>query len=516
MFRIPFHKFLFLEQSSKNELAPVEIISRGSSSFPSRVEASVLSRSHPDVDQDDDEFHRMSYAGGKKYLDADFLFTHEKERSPQFEERKKRSYFYNYCRPIIDSYLYFLFKSNPTRVGKEAIKKSNMLFIADPSKGVEDLNGLMKNHASELLKVGRAWFRMDAPTIPPSSAKEEEERANLPYVYAFKPENILDWAEGEEGTLLWVKAIVSDEPKQAFDYQASQEKVIKIWTADAIAVYTLDGLLVGTEVNTLGLVPFLLTRLNDTMQSFIADIAIINRALYNWCSLLDEILYKQTFSQMVVPGDKTQRLAEKRVGVAAAFTFDPASKHAPHFIFPDPRQAEMIQKQVDLAIMEIYRAANLEWVDSKRATNKSGSAKSFDFQNTNKVLGGIAASLENTEAGMFKMLNVLCGRGGEEFPKAQYPRDFSVAALESELSNIFFGLSRQISAHLDKLLKKRAAVLLMPRLEDKDKAIIDKEIDAVEEEPPEIEVNERIAQLASSAANANVVGSTAKQIKDVV
>ena len=148
----------------------------------------------------------------------------------------------------------------------------------------------------------------------------------------------------------------------------------------------MEGELLRAFENTIGEVPFIATFLNKEAQSFIADISIINKSLYNWCSLLDEILYIQTFSQLVVPGDSKQKLSEKRVGSASAFTFDPKATHAPHFIAPDPEQGLLIIKQIDLAIMEIFRAANLEWIDSKRATNKSGSAKNFDFQNTNKVL----------------------------------------------------------------------------------------------------------------------------------
>ncbi|HEC66936.1 MAG TPA: hypothetical protein ENI23_16800 [bacterium] len=501
---------------------PIVYMKIGAELFPSKVEKDVLLRRHSSITQSDDSFHRKSYKGGSSYIKAEYLYTHVKERAENFVKRKERAYFYNYCRPVLDSYSFFLFKANPIRLGDVATENDNLKFIGDPSKGSETLTDLMKRHAHEVMKLGRGWLRMDAPFVPPESlAQEQDDRGSLPYMYLFPAEDMLDWSYESEGTFKWVKFLSRENIKGEFNYTAAQEQNIKIYTKTAVATYSTDGDFIEGHENLVGEVPFIATFLNDEAQSFIADIAIINRALYNWCSLLDEILYKQTFSQLVVPGDSKQRLSEKAVGTSSAFTFDPKSTHAPKFIAPDPEQGVLIQKQIDLAIMEIFRAANLEWIDSKRATNKSGSAKNFDFQNTNKVLGGMAASLEQTETNIFKLFNKFRGKKEAEGVKTQYPRDFSVAALESELTNIFFAISRQISKTFNVYLKKRAVALLAPRLDEKQRNIIEKEIDdAIDElsslEPGNDEVKLRVDKIVQNAISANVRGSKAKPVQEAV
>jgi hypothetical protein len=490
----------------------------GGRTFKGKLDQNVLMQLHCEVSPDDDRFHNDSYKGGKHYIKRDYLHTHSKEKQEDFSRRKTRSYFYNYCRPVIDSFTYFLFKSNPTRTSNGATAPDVMKFIADPTKGTEDLNDVMKHHAFTLLKLGRSWLKMDTPAFSPISKADEQYRESLPYIYHYPAEDVLDWAEGEEGALRWVKVWDRRDNKVSFDYDGATVDNIKIWYPEAVGTYAQDGNLISVEENLLGMVPFILTKLNENMQSFISDISITNQSIYNWCSLLDEILYKQTFSQLVVPGDAKQALSEKRVGIASAFTFDPNAKHAPHFIQPDPKQGDLIQRQIDDAIKEIYRAAQLEWVDSQRATNKSGSAKQFDFQNTNKVLGGIASSLEQTEKNIFKMYNKLRGNEEAEATAPQYPRDFSVAALESELSNMFFAITRRISPTLNKLMKKRAASLLLPRMSEKDKVTIEKEIDEAPEltEEEVANANARVQDMISSASSTNLDGPKSKIIEQSV
>jgi len=485
--------------------------------WPYKVGSDIIMRRHSLLIPSDDVFHRNSYRGGKDYIEQDYLFTHDREKSTDYENRKQRAYFYNYVRPVIDSYLFFLFKATPIRIGDTATELDVIRFIADPSKGTEDLNDMMRFHTFTLLLLGRSWLRMDAPPVPPISKFEEEDRHKLPYIYHYTSEDVLDWAEGEEGRLRWVKAWSREDAKTNPFYASAANVSIKIWTPNSIVRYDEEGQYIDGVPNFTGVVPFILTKLNPELKSFIADISIINRALFNWCSLLDEILYKQTFSQLVVPGDEKQALSEKRVGIASAFTFPPDARHAPHFISPDVDQGNLVQKQIDVAIMEIYRAANLEWVDSKRATNKSGSAKMFDFQNTNKVLGGIASSLEQTERNIFWMYDQIRDKDREP-AKTQYPRDFSVAALESELTNIFFALTRQISPHLNKLLKKRAAVLLLPRIEEKDRNIIEKEIDETEELAglTEDDISMRVREMTDAAMAANIRGSKGRVVRQAV
>lgn len=517
--------FIFNDYGKTKEvITPAKVIikKQGNSEFASAVTKDVLFHCHSSVTPTDDTFHRDSYKGGAAYILADYLFTHEIEKSEAFVERKKRSYYYNYCRPVIDSYLFFLFKANPLRLGDQATEDDVLKFIADPSKGTETLNDLMKLHAFDLLLNGRAWFRFDKPVVPPLTVLEDKDRTKLPYLFRVPPRFVLDWAESEEGQFAWVKFYEFSQVRASFA-ETSSLQVVKIITPDAIAIYDLEGTLLSLVENPLGLVPFIKTSLNEENQSFIADIAIVNRSIYNWCSLLDEILYKQTFSQLVVPGSSGgTKFSERKVGIASAFTFDAKATHAPHFIAPDVQQATVLRDQIGEAIMEIYRAANLEWVDSKRSTNKSGMAKSFDFQNTNKILAGVAGELELTETRVFKLYYMLRGRPEEPAFSTQYPRDFSVAALESELTNIFFALTRQISRTFNIYLKKRVVALIAPRIDESLRLEIEQEIDSNE---PEDEtdsnlsadkVKDRVRQLLEGASISNVKGQPGKTVQDAV
>ena len=76
-----------------------------------------LLRRHTDYDDWVSEwsFYARSYFGGKRYRDGDYLIKHSRESDNAYTRRKSQAYYYNYCRPVVDTFVSLLYKRLPTR-----------------------------------------------------------------------------------------------------------------------------------------------------------------------------------------------------------------------------------------------------------------------------------------------------------------------------------------------------------------------------------------------------------------
>jgi hypothetical protein len=141
-------------------------------------------------------------------------------------------------------------------------------------------------------------------------------------------------------------------------------------------------------------------------------------------------------AQNVLPGeDNYTKLTE--MGTKRIFLYDGEGGAAPHYLSPDPKQAQMILAVINKIINEIYHTVGLAGERTKQDNavgidNSSGVAKAYDFERVNALLAAKADSLEVIEN---RIAAIVAKWSGEEIAGPElvsYPDDFDTRGLYDE------------------------------------------------------------------------------------
>ncbi|MCA9811154.1 MAG: hypothetical protein KC473_12510, partial [Candidatus Dadabacteria bacterium] len=296
-------------------------------------------------------FFEDSYKGGADYVESDNLYMHTFEDGEGFRERKERSYYYNYCAPIVNAYNSFIYRQKIVRdFGKLADSALFGLFLGNCDRQGNSYEDFIRGASKWSSVTGIQFILVDKPAETAATMKEEMERGIYPYFVRVPPTNVWDWGLDRWGNLLWAKILETHADEGEFGKDAAGVMRFRVWYRDRWELYEVEQSGGGRKArkadegeHPVGEVPLVpvchFAEEPMTGFSLLNDIAYVNRALYNWCSLLDEILYRQTFSQLVMPEDPKSPINDKALGTARGLGFPPDSRHAPHFISPDASQA---------------------------------------------------------------------------------------------------------------------------------------------------------------------------------
>lgn len=127
----------------------------------------------------------------KKYLHRFALEDNSVDGKRAWEQRLARTYYVNFCEPIISIWISLLFK-----------KPANIAAVRDvfTEEELENIDGnytpldlFIRNFATEYLKYGKAFMFVDAPTGTSNSAAEDEELGLRPYGEIWTPQSVPDW-----------------------------------------------------------------------------------------------------------------------------------------------------------------------------------------------------------------------------------------------------------------------------------------------------------------------------------
>jgi hypothetical protein len=439
-------------------------------------------------------FFLDSYEGGDDYLCGDYLFRHLKEDEESFEDRRARAYYYNFCRTVVDTYIAHLFRKG-TGIFRETQGSSEWArFLADVDRKGNDMTTFVQEQVAPAAQIfGHVHVIVDKPPADPSarSRADEEAKGIRPYLVVVHPENLVDFREDTSGELLWARvrepAPVEDDPfGPGLDEPAASQ--YRTWTRTGWMLHDEQDRLIAAGEHALGRVP-LVTVYNAESRKYarcgvsaLADIAPINRSVFNWCSLNDEFLYRQCFNILAIP-DYPSAGKRRRLGTGNALTFPPDAAKTPHYIYPPVEPGEYLLRNVESAIEQIYRIAVLQaWGVRETRRAQSGVAKAYDFHMTNQNLAKKASNLETAEEKIARVWGLW--QGLKDFaPRVEYPSDFSLREVSEDLRTDFNLLKMNISETFNRAIKKRIASSYR-KLSDAELARIRREIDG---EPPEME-----------------------------
>lgn len=378
--------------------------------------AAFLEQQHQDylARQHDWNFYRQSYIGGSEYITGRNLFSHRLEHRTDAARRQQRSYFLNHCRTIVDRMTALLFEK-----GFEITPEPPLYLMADADRRGNNLIQLARRAATLSSIYGNIFIRIDVPRageILPKTRLEELEMGLRPYLDLVDPGDVLNWEVDEGGALTWCltreplglnEVTGGSRPVQS----EGQEIVYRLWTREGWYLFAKrkgQWKAIDEGVHNLGLVPLVSLKhrsldAGPCGESMLRDVGIINREIYNLSSLLQEIIYRQTFGQLVAQGSSDEYVGEEetlaKLGTSSIFLY-PDGREAPSYISPNTENADVILQQIDRMIVEIYRISNLNPPESlaQRTQPESGIAHAYRLIDTAGTLrdksDGLASALE--------------------------------------------------------------------------------------------------------------------------
>jgi len=494
---------------------------------------SIIDRTHPTYDDYKDEwlFFLSSYEGGQSYIDGDNLFTHRLELSEDFRNRKERAYYLNYCSAVVESYTNFIYSKEVNRPSDDFFSR----FYSDVTGSGDDINSFMRDVSNYSGACGFVYilfnFRDLTPfpkttdnKVPLSVVKEY----NLyPYLTLYTPDEVVDYSIDSHGNFDWI--IIEEEVNNDSDPMEDRETLTirNLITRDSWTKIDVESEEIIDEpvANPYNFVPVIVAynmkkSYTGVGISTIKDIAYVNRAVYNWCSNIDEMIERQTFSQLTCPDDGSIAEAAEakdygsgsenplaKVGTSAVFTFPANAGHPPRFISPDTAQIEVIWSMIVSHIKQIYVMAGLVGTAADVSAS-SGRAKQQQFYSIEANLTSKAENLERTEIEIAKMYyRIMKQSGADDKSKYQvvYPRSFDVLSFVDYLNYSFDVISRSLSDRLTKYVAEELSLKLLKSAPDKIKEEVKTEIN--NKDAQEIVESVRIGGMRNTFGQ-SIFGST--------
>jgi hypothetical protein len=467
----------------------------------------LVKRRHPEYTQvmrDHWNFCEMCYRGGRDWFKVsthENLFRFYKEGEKEYKERKDRSHRANHTKRVVDTINQYLYRQDPVRSWNK-IPKNLARFWKSPEKGVEgDINDFARSLDKWVSVFGRIYIVMDRPDAASDPAALSGRRADeaVPYAYVVFPQRVLDMAYDDGGRFEWI-LISEDFRPTSLSGSGQIETRWRLWTKQSWYLLANNDPKNPEKVNVidqgthgLGVVPVIKMSADKTSKwsspALVGDIAYMDRTLTNYASMLDEIIYEQTFSQLTIPAEAllpgtteaNQLIASAKNRIFMYSSTQPGAK--PEFISPNASMAKSIIDAMDDIKKDIYAItgtsndANTHALETGK-TYSSGRVREYDHTQIENVLLNKAREAERVEEEMIALNQLWMGEPPGDNSWVQYPDRFDVRGLAAEL---------ELAAELNELdspltlLRTQMKVIsdkAFPRLDDDARDTIHAEIDA--------------------------------------
>lgn len=437
----------------------------------------LVARRHPDYAESIEHwlFANAAYCGGRKWFDWSFdpgdwgipagtatgeshshknLFKFYKEGDNEYKERKRRTHRANHTKRVVDTVNQYLFREKPARELK-SVPEHVKGFWEKTDNRHQDISRFVRDVDQWASVYGMVYVVIDRAAGSSVLATED----TLPYAYIVTPQYVLDMAHDQDGKLQWIM-MAEDYRPTTLDDEAGIQVRYRFWTR--VGWYLIEEISEGTGRSKkkkyavtqsgrheLGYVPVIQYADQEgtrwSAPSLTQDIVYMDRTLVNYGSLLDEIMYEQTFSQLTMPAEAVVPGSTEEAQMMAAaknriFTYSSTSPGAkPEYISPDASQAMVIAQQIERIKKEIYAVTGTDndANSQSQSTGKSyasGVVRRYDQTQIENILLDKARSLEKLED---KMMWFVLLWMGEEDPVVEenwvvYPDKYDIRGLEAE------------------------------------------------------------------------------------
>ena len=452
----------------------------------------IFNRRHAEYAANELRWRRSSaaYRGGREYITS-ALIRHVSEIDVEFAERQARAYYFNYPRAIARRITQYVLGVDPVRRGAPPE------LVEDWSRTGMRANEVMRQLSTMLNVYGRAWLLVEAPEFSGELTVAEAQKRNLrPYVTALSPLDVTDWAEGDDGRLLW--AIVAEESVEKSDPFLAARRIRRrrlygreCWRLFGEGDGGASELASGP--NPLGEVPLIPVVEPDgfgmAAGHWFEDVVRVSEAILNNESEAQMNVVKQMFGMLVVsdsfargvqraadPGRGGRSLAAT-VARSAAVIESVEEKGLSRFISPTGIASETIRQENQHLKRELYDVVGLAVQSASRET-QTAESKEWDFQNVGQFLAARADLLEQAEQAAWRLIHAY--DPGTPLPEVVYNRKFAVRDLDDSISGLLKLTNLSSGRCFQKAVRRAALELLdaVSGIPEAEKQQIQHEIDA--------------------------------------
>ena len=457
----------------------------------------LAKRKHPLYEDNSEKWtlYRDAVKGGDDFINTDNLFSHRLEDTEDYDERLKRAYYLNYCEVIPLIYNNYIFKEKIERPADKDLIEFR-----------KNIDGRGTSVSSFVKKVGffskifgamHVMVDMPAKEVKKTTKNKVKSLNLFPYCSLIYPSQLVDWSLDANGNFNWVVI----ESKYYNDLDPSKDRVeethYKLISTEEWRVEDGKGNPVKYEdgrpnkgTNELGIVPIITIYHQDIDddkigESLIKDIVYINRAILNWSSCIDEMIERQTFSQLVVPDDGTLAEASetgddplRRVSTSSVWTYNAEARHAPQYISPNTENINTIWNLIIDHVKEIFRIGGLVGSTEDMYAGTSGRSKQMGFLSVNSALADTSSKYQKLENDICRLAYMWQNKSPEDYVETRYPDSFDVSALSDEIDAHFKVMEKNFSATLNKEMMKNIARKAIPLATEDIKSTVEGEIDS--------------------------------------
>lgn len=454
---------------------------------------------------------RLAYEGGRRFIETYCQKLSQRESDDDFATRKSLTYVPRFAGSSVDEVKNSLFQRfvDITRSGGTA---SYQACINGGEYGVDLLGNSMNSFIGtkllpELLIMRKVGIYIDMPQI--QTLFRVPGIQNKPYLYIYRAEDIINWAEDDSSNPSQYSSIVLKEFIYTFDPDTNlpngtQEIYKHFWTEDNtvwVQIYdeqsepldmygSKDG---NTDPINIKIprIPFVVANLSHSLMTDIADyqVALMNIASSDLAYILkaNYPFYVEQFDARVSSihlksqdqvDDQGNTHVDTGPGVGRQY---PLGTERPAFIHPssEPLLAS-IQKQEQLK-SEIRLLLNLT-ISNLKPTASSAEARGFDERTLESGLSYIGLELEHTERQIGEIWSMY--ENSKDFPAIKYPEKYNLKSDEdrrkdcTEYSKLIpIVPSKTYQKEVSKII---ANILLGSRVSDETLNKIGNEIDKAE------------------------------------
>jgi hypothetical protein len=412
---------------------------------------------------------QAAYYGGAGYVQQ-ALESHRLENSRDFVRRLERATLLNYVRPICDTYANYLFRP----AWKVELPPGVGFLARDADRRGTPLLDFAKSLLPIAAAVGFAPIGVDEPAVTadevPRNLAERAAMGVRPYLYFIDPLDLRDWDVDADGTLTMALVRERSWRRRAGGEEKEGATIYRLWTAERCVMLDERGTELGEVANRAGVVPIVALKFRDVGDPIIGqglgqDLEPIQAHILNLSSLLSEVFFRQTFSQLVAEGS-AEEYGENgdiaRLGTASIFLY-PEGRKPPGYISPDASQARLLMEQIDRAIDEIYRLANLSRGSVRDGAKQSGISKAYDFLDTNQALSDVARNTAGAMTAACRLAARWLGDAATDEIAISQPADFGVVDLDGDVTRLRSLVEAGASPTLIKALEDRIGRTMFPQ-----------------------------------------------------
>lgn len=400
------------------------------------------------------------------------LQQYQRESPENLLLRRSLAYYLNYTGPIVNASVDPIYKDEIKRDWNPS--PFFEAFLQDCDRSGTPYQDFCKNAALHAKLYGAVYVIVDNSDIQDETRDAALQNRHIPFLKCVFPEQIKKWKVDAFGRISYFQY---EEHLRAKEYEDITRRCT--WTTDSWTIEE-DGQPVRSGEHGLGRVPVVQWLSRNTPKTMILppseflSIAQANYFLYQLCSWHTQILRDQAFSILIMPdiGDK-----DITIGTNNVLTFPPDASHTPAFIAPAAGPAQMLTDQMDRIIKEMFRMSGLDSVVGVQTdTSKSGVAKQWEFEKTNKRLADFAVRCEQADKAIVDLYEAWAGESVGY--TCEYPRDFSIRDVQAGLEEAKAALDLGFASdtYTEEVLKKVLEAYL-PNIENE---VYDKIIEEVE------------------------------------